>query len=74
VLSQIAGAADKRHGPKRGKLLEVVGREDEPARRRRSSPMHTHGVPMGFSAEADAGSRGRHPPTLQAARTCATCP
>ena len=65
VLAQIVGgAADRRYGPKRGKLLEVVGREDEP-RAASLIAVHTHGVPMGFSAEADAEAEAAAPPTLQ---------
>ena len=53
-----------RYGPKRGKLLEVVGREDEP-RAASLIAIHTHGIPMGFSAAAEAEAEAAQPPTLQ---------
>ena len=63
VLAQIGGAAERRYGPKRGKLLEVVGREDDP-RAASLIAIHTHGIPMGFSAEAEAEAEAAEPPTL----------
>ncbi|HLY80680.1 MAG TPA: ribonuclease R, partial [Caulobacteraceae bacterium] len=30
VLAQVGGNAERRYGPRRGKILEVVGREDDP--------------------------------------------
>jgi ribonuclease R len=50
VLAQV-GTSEARYGPKRGKLLEVIGREDEP-RAASLIAIHTHGIPMGFSADA----------------------
>jgi ribonuclease R len=67
VLAQVAGPAattGERYGPKRAKILEVVGREDEP-RAASLIAIHTHGVPMGFSAEADAEAEAADPPTLE---------
>ena len=66
VLAQV-GAADRRFGPKRGKVLEVVGREDQP-RAASLIAIHTHGVPMGFTAAAEAEAEAAQPPAL-AART-----
>ena len=63
VLAQIGGAAERRHGPKRGKLLEVVGREDDP-RAASLIAIHAHGIPMGFSHEAEAEAEAAEPPTL----------
>jgi ribonuclease R len=65
VLAQIGGAAERRYGPKRGKLLEVVGREDDP-RAASLIAIHAHGIPMGFSAEAEAEAEAAEPPTLGA--------
>ncbi len=57
VLAQVS-SDHVRHGPKRGKVLEVVGREDQP-RAASLIAIHAHGIPTGFSAaaetEADAG-------------------
>ncbi len=52
-----------RFGPKHGKLLEIVGREDEP-RAASLIAIHTHGIPMGFSAAAEAEAEEAEPPTL----------
>ncbi|MGH6958183.1 MAG: ribonuclease R [Caulobacteraceae bacterium] len=64
VLAQVGGTADRRYGPKRGKVLEVVGREDDP-RAASLIAIHAHGVPMGFSAEAEAEAEAAEPPTVR---------
>ena len=63
VLAQV-GASEARYGPKRGKLLEVIGREDEP-RAASLIAIHTHGIPMGFPAEAEAEAEAAEAPTLK---------
>jgi ribonuclease R len=62
VLAQ-AGGADQRYGPKRGKLLEVIGREDEP-RAASLIAIFAHGIPTGFSEAAEADANAAEPPTL----------
>src|SRR5258708_5498026 len=62
VLAQ-ATTAETRYGPKRGKLLEVIGREDEP-RSASLIAIHAHGIPTGFSAAAEAEAEAAKPPTL----------
>ncbi|MDB5497439.1 MAG: ribonuclease [Phenylobacterium sp.] len=62
VLAQ-ATTAETRYGPKRGKLLEVIGREDEP-RAASLIAIHAHGIPTGFSAAAEAEAAAAQPPTL----------
>ena len=62
VLAQVA-SGEHRYGPKRGKLLEVVGREDEP-RAASLIAIHTHGIPMGFTQAAEAEAEAAQPPTL----------
>ena len=64
VLAQAGGAAERRYGPKRGKVLEVVGREDDP-RAASLLAIHAHGIPTGFSAEAEAEAEAAEPPTPQ---------
>jgi ribonuclease R len=64
VLAQVGGAAERRYGPKRGKVLEVVGREDDP-RAASLIAIHAHGIPMGFSREAEAEAEAAEPPTLE---------
>jgi ribonuclease R len=62
VLAQ-AGTADQRYGPKRGKLLEVIGREDEP-RAASIIAIYAHGIPTGFSEAAEAEANAAEPPSL----------
>lgn len=62
VLAQIEPHGP-RYGPKRGKLLEVVGREDEP-RAYSLIAIHAHGIPTGFSEAAEAEANAAEPPTL----------
>ena len=62
VLAQ-AGVSDRHHGPKRGKLLEVIGREDQP-RAASLIAIHAHGIPTGFSSAAEAEADAAEPPTL----------
>ena len=62
VLAQV-GAADSRFGPKRGKLLEVVGREDQP-RAASLIAIYAHGIPTGFTPAAEAEAEAAQPPTL----------
>ncbi|WP_411286922.1 ribonuclease R [Phenylobacterium sp.] len=64
VLAQV-GTAEARYGPRRGKLLEVVGREDEP-RAASLIAIHAHGIPTGFSQAAEAEAEAAQPPTLKA--------
>jgi ribonuclease R len=63
VLAQVGGAAERRYGPKRGKVLEVVGREDDP-RAASLIAIHAHGIPTGFPPEAEAEADAAQPPTL----------
>ncbi|RAK51003.1 ribonuclease R [Phenylobacterium deserti] len=62
VLAAV-GAQEKRYGPHRGKVLEVVGREDEP-RAASLIAIHSHGIPTGFSEAAEAEAEQAEQPTL----------
>ncbi|MFN3522804.1 MAG: ribonuclease R [Phenylobacterium sp.] len=62
VVAQV-GTAHRRYGPHHGKLLEVVGREDQP-RAASLIAIYAHGVPTGFPAEAQAEAEAAEPPTL----------
>ncbi len=65
VLAQVqVQAGSQRYGPKRGKLLERIGREDEP-RAASLIAIHTHGIPMGFTEQAEAEAEAAQAPTLQ---------
>ncbi|PMW08119.1 ribonuclease R, partial [Pseudomonas sp. GW456-11-11-14-TSB2] len=54
----------QRYGPKRGKLLEIVGREDHP-RAASLIAIHAHGIPTGFSEAAEAEAAAAPAPTLK---------
>jgi ribonuclease R len=64
VLAQVASAPHHGYGPKPGKVLEVVGREDDP-RAASLIAIHTHGIPTGFSDAAEAEAVAAQPPTLE---------
>jgi ribonuclease R len=63
VLATVAAPGVHRYGPKRGKLLEVIGREDDP-RAFSLIAIHTHAIPMGFPPEAEAEAEAARAPTL----------
>ena len=62
VLAQV-GLSEQRYGPKHGKILEIVGREDQP-RAASLIAIHSHGIPTGFTADAEAEAEAAKPPTL----------
>jgi ribonuclease R len=63
-LAVAAVARAERFGPKRGKLLEVIGREDDP-RAASLIAIHAHSIPTGFSEAAEREAAAAKPPTLQ---------
>jgi ribonuclease R len=63
VGSGSGSRGDQRGAPKRGKVLEKVGREDD-TRAASLIAIHTHGIPMGFSAVAEAEAEAAKAPTL----------
>ncbi|NEX93984.1 ribonuclease R [Caulobacter sp. 17J65-9] len=63
VLAAV-GTQHRRYGPKTGRVLEVVGREDEP-RAFSLIAVHTHGVPVGASDQAEAEAQAAKHPTLE---------
>jgi ribonuclease R len=65
VIAQVGGSADRPHAPRRGKVLEVVGREDDP-RAASLVAIHTHGLPTGFSDAVEAEALAAETPTLKA--------
>jgi ribonuclease R len=62
VIAQVQ-LSDSRYGPKRGKVLEVVGREDQP-RAASLIAIHSHGIPTGFSEAAEEEAEAAVAPTL----------
>jgi ribonuclease R len=63
VLVQIDGESRRPHGLRSGRLLETVGREDDP-RAASLLAIHAHGVPTGFSPTAQAEAAEAKPPSL----------
>ncbi|HEY2177378.1 MAG TPA: ribonuclease R [Caulobacteraceae bacterium] len=63
VLVQLEGEPSRPHGPKRGRLLAKLGREDDP-RAASLIAAHVNGVPMGFSPDALAEAGRARLPTL----------
>ncbi|MBN8527935.1 MAG: ribonuclease R [Caulobacterales bacterium] len=55
---------EHRYGPKRGKVLETIGREDDP-RAASLLAIHAHGVPTGFSEAVEAEAADQALPTLK---------
>jgi ribonuclease R len=62
VVVQAQGGGE-RYGPRRAKVLEVVGQEDEP-RAASLIAIHSHGIPTGFSQAAEDEAEAAKPPTL----------
>nr|WP_295113761.1 ribonuclease R [uncultured Caulobacter sp.] len=62
VIAQV-GASAGRYGPKPGKVLEVVGTENDP-RAASLIAIHSHGIPTGFSEEAEREAKAAVEPTL----------
>ena len=62
VLAQV-GATHAGRNIHFGKVLEVVGREDQP-RAASLIAIHAHGIPTGFSDQAQAEAQAAEPPTL----------
>ena len=63
VLAQVDSGA-RSYGSRPGKVLEVVGREDQP-RAASLIAIHTHGIPLGFSDAAEAEAKAAREPTLK---------
>ena len=55
---------EHRYGPKRGKVLETIGREDDP-RAASLLAIHAHGVPTGFSEAVETEAADQALPTLK---------
>ncbi|MBV8681908.1 MAG: ribonuclease R [Caulobacteraceae bacterium] len=61
VLAQVDPARSRPYGPKPARVLETVGREDDP-RAASLLAIHTHGIPTGFSEDAEAEARAARVP------------
>ena len=53
----------RRYGPKPVRLLQVIGKEDDP-RAFSLLAIHAHNIPTGFTPEAEAEAEAAEPPTL----------
>lgn len=63
VLVEPSGS-DSRYGPKRARILEVVGHEDHP-RAASLIAIHSHGLPTGFSETVIEEAKANAVPTLK---------
>ena len=63
VLAAVAGDPDRRYGPKRGRVLEVIGREDDP-RAFSLLAIAAHGIPTGFPEAVEAEAARAPAPVL----------
>jgi len=63
VLAEPMGQGS-RYGPRPAKVIETVGREDHP-RAASLIAIHTHSIPTGFSAAAEAEAESAKKPTLR---------
>lgn len=64
VFAQIAEENNRRYGPKRGRILEILGQEDDP-RAASLIAIAAHDIPVGFSQEAEDEARSALPPSLE---------
>ncbi|HRP09845.1 MAG TPA: ribonuclease R [Terricaulis sp.] len=65
VFAEIAvGQRERAHGPKKGVIKEIIGRENDP-RAASILAMHTHGIREGFTPEEEAQAHAAKPPTLK---------
>ncbi len=63
VMAELAHG-NRGHGPKRGIVREVLGREDDP-RAASILAMHTHGIRDGFSEEEEREAHRAKPPEIK---------
>ncbi len=64
VFVELAPERGRAHGPKRGLIREIIGRESDP-RAASILAMHTHGIREGFSEHEEAQAAAAQKPTLK---------
>src|SRR5262245_30809906 len=64
VFVELAPERGRAHGPKRGLIKEIIGRESDP-RAASILAMHTHGITDGFSEEEEKQAHAAQKPTLK---------
>jgi ribonuclease R len=64
MVELVVSQRERAHGPKRGRVVEIIGKESDP-RAASILAMHTHGIQPGFSPEEEAQAEAAEPPTLK---------
>lgn len=60
----VVGRRERAHGPKRGAIKEILGKESDP-RAASILAMHTHGITEGFTPEEEKQANAAQKPTLK---------
>ncbi len=64
LVEVLVGKSERAHGPKRGTIKEIIGKESDP-RAASILAMHTHGIHPGFTPEENAQAEAAEKPTLK---------
>ncbi|MBC7770350.1 MAG: ribonuclease R [Phycisphaerales bacterium] len=64
LVEIIVGQNERAHGPKRGTIKEIIGKESDP-RAASILAMHTHGIMPGFTPDENAQAEAAEKPTLK---------
>jgi ribonuclease R len=64
LVEILVGQRERAHGPKRGTIKEIIGKESDP-RAASILAMHTHGIHPGFTPEENAQAEAAQKPTLK---------
>jgi len=62
MVEILVGQRERAHGPKRGAIKEIIGKESDP-RAASILAMHTHGIHPGFTPEEEAQAAAAQKPT-----------
>jgi ribonuclease R len=64
LVEILIGQRERAHGPKRGTIKEIIGKESDP-RAASILAMHTHGIHPGFTPDENAQAEAAEKPTLK---------
>jgi len=64
LVEILVGQNERAHGPKRGTIKEIIGKESDP-RAASILAMHTHGIMPGFTPDENAQAEAANAPTLK---------
>jgi len=64
LVEILVGQNERAHGPKRGTIKEIIGKESDP-RAASILAMHTHGIMPGFTPDENAQAEAAEAPTLK---------